>query len=151
MTTPHDKSAVERLVATLRQSYTPTDEAADLIESLAAECERLRELAQVRLRAQEAAVERHAQALQRAAEAEREIYKLRPPWTLVPVTHRKTGNTYYLNAKAIDATNERDGTEVMVYRNTDGQVFVRELQEFNRKFRLADEAAALAQGKEGKS
>lgn len=48
--------------------------------------------------------------------------------------HNKTGNIYHvLYDSAIDCTNSRDGTEVVVYYR-DGKVFVREKQEFCRKF-----------------
>lgn len=48
--------------------------------------------------------------------------------------HNKTGNVYYvLSAAAIDCTNSRDGTSVVIY--TDGKhMFVREHDEFLKKF-----------------
>jgi len=52
------------------------------------------------------------------------------------VCHKKTGNKYtVLYDAALDCTNSRDGTEVVVYiRN--GKVFVREKQEFMEKFNI---------------
>lgn len=47
--------------------------------------------------------------------------------------NKKTGKLYTLQSRALDCTNIRDGTTVIVY--TDGQmVFVREASEFYEKF-----------------
>jgi hypothetical protein len=47
----------------------------------------------------------------------------------------KTGEKYRIMVDAIDTTNIRDGTEVIVYRNMEtGKVFVREKEEFYIKF-----------------
>ncbi len=49
--------------------------------------------------------------------------------------HNKTGNIYQVtNDNAINATNERDGEEVVVYKNPGGMVFVRNKDEFLKKF-----------------
>jgi len=49
--------------------------------------------------------------------------------------HKKPGNIYEItNSNAIDVTNSRDGTPVMIYKNEEGKFFVREKQEFNEKF-----------------
>lgn len=49
--------------------------------------------------------------------------------------HKKTGNYYeLLYDNAVDATNERGGIIVVVYRNQEGQIFVREKNEFFEKF-----------------
>lgn len=48
--------------------------------------------------------------------------------------HNKTGNLYFKLFDAIDATNSRDGNDVAVYSNTQGQVFVRDKEEFLQKF-----------------
>ena len=52
----------------------------------------------------------------------------------LPYIHNKTGNKYQvLTTVAIDCTNCRDGTPVVVY--TDGKkIFVRESKEFFEKF-----------------
>lgn len=48
--------------------------------------------------------------------------------------HKKTGNIYYvMYDAAIDCTNERDGQRVVVYTR-EGIVFVREYNEFIKKF-----------------
>lgn len=48
--------------------------------------------------------------------------------------HKKTGNIYHVIIEdAIDCTNERDGTHVVVYYR-DGMFFVREKIEFEQKF-----------------
>jgi hypothetical protein len=52
--------------------------------------------------------------------------------------HKKTGNLYEKVIDAIDCTNDRDGTEVVIYRKADegldAQLFVRERREFEEKF-----------------
>ena len=56
---------------------------------------------------------------------------------MIRAIHMKTGNLYdVLCMDAIDCTNERDGTKVIVYTR-DGMVFVRERDEFLKKFKLA--------------
>ena len=50
--------------------------------------------------------------------------------------HIKTQNKYTIVGSAIDATNERDGLAVVVYRNNQGALFVRDKQEFLTKFVL---------------
>ena len=51
------------------------------------------------------------------------------------IVHKKTGNIYTVIAdNAIDCTNERDGTQVVVYCNPKGMWFVREAKEFWQKF-----------------
>lgn len=52
--------------------------------------------------------------------------------------HNKTGNIYFKLFDAIDATNNRDGNDVVVYTNTQGQVFVRDTIEFNEKFTIVN-------------
>ena len=50
--------------------------------------------------------------------------------------HKKTGNIYeVISLDATDCTNERDGTQVVIYR-CDGMMFVRERAEFLEKFKL---------------
>ncbi len=46
----------------------------------------------------------------------------------------KTNKFYKIYNKAIDATNERDGTRVIVYYSQRGELFVREEKEFRQKF-----------------
>lgn len=49
-----------------------------------------------------------------------------------PVVHVKSGTPYIVWFRdAIDATNSRTGTKVVVYAGTDGQVYVRDADEFN--------------------
>ena len=52
----------------------------------------------------------------------------------------KTGNIYMFICFAIDCTNERDGTEVVIYREKykKGEVFIREFKEFAEKFEPMD-------------
>lgn len=50
--------------------------------------------------------------------------------------HNKTGKIYFKLFDAIDATNSRDGNDIVVYTNAQGQVFVRDTAEFNDKFTL---------------
>lgn len=51
------------------------------------------------------------------------------------VVHKKTGNIYTVIAdNAVDCTNERDGTQTVVYCNSEGMWFVREAKEFWQKF-----------------
>jgi hypothetical protein len=52
------------------------------------------------------------------------------------IKNKKTGKTYtVLHWSAIDTTNKRDGTNVIIYTDHKN-VFVRELREFNEKFIL---------------
>lgn len=51
-----------------------------------------------------------------------------------PVTHKKTGSTYYELCDVIDCTNVRDGQLMRLYMNTDKTLFVRDVQEFHEKF-----------------
>jgi hypothetical protein len=44
--------------------------------------------------------------------------------------HKKTGGLYQLMDVVIDATNNRDGQKVAIYRNSLGVKFVREVTEF---------------------
>lgn len=52
--------------------------------------------------------------------------------------HKKTGTLYMKMYDAIDATNSRDGIEVVVYANEQGMVFVREKKEFEEKFYIKE-------------
>jgi len=47
--------------------------------------------------------------------------------------HDKTGNQYTALGIVLNATNENDGQEMMLYER-DGKQFVRELAEFHDKF-----------------
>lgn len=54
--------------------------------------------------------------------------------TGVAFVHKKTGNIYHvLSQGVIDATNLRDGNGVVLY-GKDGQLFVRDSEEFHEKF-----------------
>ena len=49
------------------------------------------------------------------------------------IIHKKTGNIYHIIGKIINATNNRDGEEMILY--TDGKnVYSREINEFYEKF-----------------
>ena len=50
--------------------------------------------------------------------------------------NKKTGNLYVIEAIAIDATNERDSNQVVVYHSVGNRndVFVRDESEFKLKF-----------------
>lgn len=50
--------------------------------------------------------------------------------------HNKTGNEYTVEGEALNCTNAQDGQTVVLYRNKDGQLFVREKNEFLQKFTL---------------
>lgn len=50
--------------------------------------------------------------------------------------HLKTGNVYdVLFSDAIECTNGREEKKYVVYSNSDGLVFVREADEFHKKFK----------------
>lgn len=51
-----------------------------------------------------------------------------------PVTHIKTGNTYFMYDIVTNATNENDGQQMVLYYSLDGMRFVREVNEFIEKF-----------------
>lgn len=49
--------------------------------------------------------------------------------------HIKTGKIHRkFNIDLIDATNATDGRQMALYQNSNGDMFTRELQEFNAKF-----------------
>ena len=51
------------------------------------------------------------------------------------VTHKKTGDTYYVvSDSVINATNSNDGQMMVLYKNQNGKLFVRETNEFRQKF-----------------
>ena len=54
--------------------------------------------------------------------------------TKIEATHIKTGHIYAVLGIAIDATNDRDGQLVVIY-SREGKLFIRELEEFKRKFK----------------
>ena len=56
--------------------------------------------------------------------------------------HHKTGTDYRLVGHAVDCTNARNGTPVVVYCNTKGDLFVREAHEFFEKFTTIDEESS---------
>ena len=54
--------------------------------------------------------------------------------------HNKTGNTYFvLSLEIVNATNSNDGQRMILYANSTGQLFVRELEEFLCKFTIIDQ------------
>ena len=50
-------------------------------------------------------------------------------------THLKTGNTYTVLGKVLNATNDRDGQEMVLYGNNNNEFFVRRTIEFETKFK----------------
>lgn len=58
--------------------------------------------------------------------------------------NKKTGKIYRFLAAGIDATNERDGTPVVVYCPDDNWhvVYVRDEEEFYEKFEIAEDKNA---------
>lgn len=52
----------------------------------------------------------------------------------VPVTHIKTGKTYFMVGMVTNATNENDGQQMVLYYSKNGMCFVREVNEFIEKF-----------------
>jgi hypothetical protein len=50
------------------------------------------------------------------------------------VIHNKTGNRYIVVDELIDATNERNGTVCVLYKNEEGRMFVIEKEEFWMRF-----------------
>lgn len=48
--------------------------------------------------------------------------------------HKKTGNIYTIIDTAINCTNFQDGQVMVIYKNNNNQIFVREIKEFNDKF-----------------
>lgn len=48
--------------------------------------------------------------------------------------HIKSGKVYTVIGEAIDCTNSRHGTHMVIYTNDTGMVFVREALEFVEKF-----------------
>ena len=48
--------------------------------------------------------------------------------------NRKNRKLYYIICTATDATNARNGNKVVVYSDADGNVFVRDVAEFQEKF-----------------
>ena len=48
--------------------------------------------------------------------------------------HKKTGNIYTIVDTAINCTNSQDGQVMVIYKNNNDQIFVREIREFNDKF-----------------
>ena len=51
-----------------------------------------------------------------------------------PVTHIKTGNTYFMCDIVTNTTNENDGQIMVLYYSMTGIRFVREVNEFIEKF-----------------
>lgn len=58
---------------------------------------------------------------------------------MIRFRHKKTGKFYALLAHGVDATNQRDGTPVVVYSPEDDPhaIYVREREEFYEKFEEA--------------
>lgn len=58
-------------------------------------------------------------------------------FSATPVTHKKTGNRYYmLKQNIIECTNGREEKKYVLYYR-DGEFFTREQKEFWNKFELA--------------
>lgn len=56
---------------------------------------------------------------------------------IVPVRHDKTGKRYFALRNVLNCTNKDDGTVMVLYCNMDGEVFVRERDEFWQKFTVS--------------
>lgn len=57
-------------------------------------------------------------------------------FSATPVTHKKTGNRYYmLKRDIIECTNGREEKKYVLYYR-DGEFFCREQDEFDKKFEL---------------
>ena len=54
-------------------------------------------------------------------------------WTGV-YRNKKNGKLYTVTDEAINATNAQDGQQMIAYRSSDGQLYVREKAEFLAKF-----------------
>lgn len=54
---------------------------------------------------------------------------------IIPVTHIKTGNTYYVLGDVCNCTNILDGQQMILYTNGT-TLFVREKEEFWNKFEV---------------
>ena len=63
-------------------------------------------------------------------------YRPKYGWTAV---HLKTGNEYTVVGEAINCTNAQDGQHVVIYTR-EGQTFVREVHEFQNKFKAKEGA-----------
>ena len=66
---------------------------------------------------------------------ELDIKKLKE-YVFIPVIHNKTGNTYYIINKIINCTNKMHDCEMILYMNTEGKMFCREVPEFLEKFTI---------------
>ena len=57
---------------------------------------------------------------------------------MIAYRHKKTGKTYFWLAAAVDCTNSRDGTLVVVYCPDDDEhtIYTREDSEFHEKFEM---------------
>jgi len=53
--------------------------------------------------------------------------------------HLKTGNIYYMLSSVINATNGIDGQYMVLYKNEEGSLFVRESVEFHNKFKVVED------------
>jgi len=53
---------------------------------------------------------------------------------MMPCINIKTGNKYFVVGSVINATNEQDGQFMLLYKNEEGDMFVREKEEFMEKF-----------------
>lgn len=60
--------------------------------------------------------------------------------------HKKTGNLYWKVGECINATNANDGQHMVLYRNADGMMFVREVNEFYEKFVIVSVATTTELG-----
>lgn len=65
--------------------------------------------------------------------------------------NKKNGNHYAILAHGIDCTNDRDGTEIVIYSKGDDpqMIFVREAKEFYDKFEVIADIPKPAGAKEG--
>lgn len=64
--------------------------------------------------------------------------------TFNKVINKKTKGEYFVIDAVTNATNAQDGEVMVLYRNIDGALFVRELAEFKKKFIVGYKRAADA-------
>ena len=46
----------------------------------------------------------------------------------------KTGHIYWYLGEVINATNDNDGQKMILYNDREGNYYVRDIEEFNKKF-----------------
>lgn len=64
------------------------------------------------------------------------IQKIRDTVNTGELIHKKTGNRYFYKGICINCTNSNDGQIMVIYKNTNGLTFCREVSEFIEKFEI---------------